>query len=389
MAEPTLKVVTEAPATAPATAPDAKPDTAKAPGKFSRKRLRTILLIVVPLIVLAIGTFIYLGSGRYISTDNAQVGAQKVLITPDISGKVLRVMVREGQHVKAGDELFEIDPQPFRLALTQAQAKLDSVRADHANLIANIKTLNRLVDLSTQAIDLKQRDVDRKSQLAKTNAGSLADLDTALSAMVTAQLQSQLAIQQRNTTLNQLLGDPNLPLEKFPAYQQAQAALDQAQRDLNHTMLRAPIDGTATQVDNIQLGRFVMASTPVFSVMDDAAPWIDANPKETDITNLKIGQRAQVIVDTFPDRTFWGTVVAVAPGTGSQFSILPAQNASGNWVKVVQRFSVRIQLDRDPALQGLRAGMSVTVDIDTKPPAAAPRAASTQDPQQQQHAAVP
>src|SRR5882757_10605964 len=136
MAEPTLKVVTEA----PTAAPDAKPDTAKAPGKkFSRKRIRTILLIVVPLIVLAIGTYIYLGSGRYISTDNAAVGAQKVLITPDISGKVLRVTVREGQHVKAGDELFEIDPQPFKLAMTQAQAKLDSVRADHANLLANAK----------------------------------------------------------------------------------------------------------------------------------------------------------------------------------------------------------------------------------------------------------
>jgi membrane fusion protein (multidrug efflux system) len=380
MAEPTLKVVTEA----PTAAPDTKPDAAKAPGKrFSRKRIRTILLIVVPLIVLAIGTFIYLGSGRYISTDNAYVGSQKVLITPDISGKVLRVMVREGQHVKAGDELFEIDPQPFRLALTQAQAKLDTARADHANLIANITSLNELVDLSKQAVALKQRDVDRKSQLAKTNAGSQADLDTSISAMVTAQLQSQLAVQQRNTTLNQLLTDPNLPLEKFPAYQQAQAALDQAQRDLNHTMLRAPIDGTATQVDNIQLGRFVMASTPVFSVVDDAAPWVDANPKETDITNLKIGQRAQVIVDTFPDRTFWGTVVAVAPGTGSQFSILPAQNASGNWVKVVQRIPVRIQLDRDPALQGLRAGMSVTVDIDTKPPAATSRAADAQDPQKQ------
>jgi len=362
MAEPTLKVVTEAPATG-----DAKPDAAKAPGKkFSRKRLRTILLVALPLIAVAIGAFVYLGSGRYISTDNAQVGAQKVLITPDISGKVLRVMVREGQHVKAGDELFEIDPQPFQLALTQAQAKLETARADHANLLVNLKSLDRLVDLSKQAIDLKQRDVDRKTQLAKTNAGSQADLDTAISALVTAQLQSQLAIQQRNTTLNQLLGNPELPLEQFPAYQQAQAVLDQAKRDLDHTMLRAPIDGTATQVDNIQLGRFVMASTPVFSVVDDAAPWVDANPKETDITNLKIGQRAQVIVDTFPDRTFWGTVVAVAPGTGSQFSILPAQNASGNWVKVVQRVPVRIQLDRDPALQGLRAGMSVTVDIDTK-----------------------
>src|SRR5882724_6229189 len=323
MAEPNLKVVSEAPAPATENAAGAK-----APGrKPSRKRLRMILLVALPLVAVGIGAAIYLSSGRYISTDNAYVGSQKVLITPDISGKVDRVMVREGQHVKAGDELFEIDPQPFRLALTQAQAKVASTRADYSNLIVNLQSLNKLVELSTQAIDLKQRDVDRKSQLAKTNAGSQSDLDTALTALVTAQLQSQLAIQQRNTTLNQLLGDPSLPLENFPAYQQAQAALEQAERDLNHTMLRAPIDGTATQVDNIQLGRFVMAGAPVFSVMDDSAPWVDANPKETDITYLKIGQRAQVTVDTFPDRTFWGSVVAVSPGTGSQFSILPAQNA--------------------------------------------------------------
>ena len=380
MAEPNLKVVSEAPATATENAAGEK-----TPGKKpSRKRLRMILLVALPLVAVGIGAFFYFGSGRYISTDNAYVGSQKVLITPDISGKVGRVTVREGQHVKAGDVLFEIDPQPFRLALTQAQAKLASTRADYSNATVNLQSLNKLVELAQQAIDLKQRDVDRKTQLAKTNAGSQADLDTAMTALVTAQLQSQLAIQQRNTTLNQLLGDPNLPLESFPAYRQAQAALEQAQRDLDHATLRAPIDGTATQVDNIQLGRFVMAGTPVFSVVDDSAPWVDANPKETDITGLKIGQRAQVMVDSFPDRTFWGSVVAVSPGTGSQFSILPAQNASGNWVKVVQRVPVRIQLDRDPAAQNLRAGMSATVDIDTKPPEAAPRAASVQDPQQQQ-----
>jgi len=308
MAEPTLKVVSDAPATG-----DATSDRAKTPDqKPSRKRLRMILLVAIPLVAVGIGAFLYLGSGRYISTDNAYVGLQKVLITPDISGKVDHVMVREGQHVKAGDELFEIDPQPFRFAVTQAEAKVASARAGHSNLIVNLQSLNKLVDLAKQAVDLKQRDVDRKSQLAKTNAGSLADLDTSVSALVTAQLQSQLAIQQRNTTLNQLLGDPNLPLESYPAYRQAEAALEQAQRDLNHTMLRAPIDGTATQVDNIQLGRFVMASTPVFSVVDDSAPWVDANPKETDITNLKVGQRAQVFVDTFPDRTFWGSEIGRA-----------------------------------------------------------------------------
>lgn len=384
MAEPTLKVVSDrSPAVGNQTTVKPKKK------KLSRKRLRMILLVAIPLVVTAIGGGIYLGSGRYISTDNAYVGAQKVLITPDISGKVARVTVREGQHVKAGDKLFEIDPQPFQIALEQAKAKLASARADYTNLTTNVKTLDRLVQLAKESVDLKQRDVDRKAQLAKTSAGSQADLDTSRSALVTAELQAQLAVQQRDSTLNQLLGDQNLPLEQFPAYRQAQAAVEQAQRDLDHTVLRAPIDGTATQVDNIQLGRFVTAGTPVFSVVDDAAPWVDANPKETDITNLKIGQRAEVYIDTFPDHTFWGTVAAVSPGTGSQFSILPAQNASGNWVKVVQRVPVRIALDSDPAAQGLRAGMSATVEIDTKP-AAAPRAASAQQPQQEQkHAGHP
>jgi len=183
--------------------------------------------------------------------------------------------------------------------------------------------------------------------------------------VVTAQTLAQNAAQRRSDALNQLLGDPDLPIEKFPAYQQAQAALDQAQRDLDHTMLRAPIDGMATQVDNIQLGRFVTAGTPVFAVMDDSAPWVDANPKETDITYLRVGQPATVFVDTFPDRVFTGKVIAVSPGTGAQFAILPPQNASGNWVKVVQRVPLRIRLDPDPDLQGLRAGMSAYVEIDT------------------------
>jgi membrane fusion protein (multidrug efflux system) len=146
---------------------------------------------------------------------------------------------------------------------------------------------------------------------------------------------------------------------------QARAALDQAKRDLDHTVLRAPIDGTATQVDNIQLGRYVTAGTPVFAVIDDSAPWVDANPKETDITNLQIGQPAMVIVDTFPDVAFFGRVVAISPGTGAQFAIIPPQNATGNWVKVVQRVPVRIQLDTDQMAGKLRAGMSAYVEIDT------------------------
>jgi membrane fusion protein (multidrug efflux system) len=162
-----------------------------------------------------------------------------------------------------------------------------------------------------------------------------------------------------------LLDNPDLPLEQFPEYAQAKAALDQAQRDLDHTVLRAPIAGTATQVDNIQLGRFVAAGGPILSVIDDSAPWVDANPKETDITYLRVGQKVTLDVDSFPDHTFKGTVFAVSPGTGSQFSILPAQNASGNWVKVVQRVPVRIAFDKGEDTHLLRTGMSVNVEIDT------------------------
>jgi membrane fusion protein (multidrug efflux system) len=353
--DPALKVV-------PA---ETAPESRKAARGLSRGRLRLILLVVLPLLALVGGTWFYLSGGRYISTDNAYVGAQKVLITPDISGKVDRIFVHEGQHVSPGDELFEIDPQPFRLAMQQAEAKLATVRTDFAKLKSNLKSLDTLVDLAQKNVELKQRDLDRKRTLAESRTTSQADVDTAASAMVTAQLQSQLAVQQRGDTLTQLLGDPNLPIEKFPPYVQAQAALDQAKRDLAHTILRAPIAGTATQVDNIQLGRFVMAGSPVFSVVDDAAPWIDANPKETDITYLRVGESVTISVDTFPDHVFHGKVSAVSPGTGAQFAILPPQNASGNWVKVVQRVPVRIVFDDDEEVRNLRAGMSVTVEIDT------------------------
>ncbi len=183
--------------------------------------------------------------------------------------------------------------------------------------------------------------------------------------MVTAQLQAQFTTQQRDSTLNQLLGNPDLPLAEFPEYALAKAALDDAQRNLDHTTVRAPMPGTATQVDNIQLGRFVAAGTPVLSVIDDQAPWVEANPKETDITYLRVGQKATLDVDSFPDHTFKGTVVAVSPGTGAQFSILPPQNATGNWVKVVQRVPVRIAFDKDEDTRLLRSGMSVNVEIDT------------------------
>ena len=333
--------------------------------RLLRDRLRLILLVIVPLLALLVGLAFYLTGGRTVSTDNAYVGAQKVLVTPDISGKISSVRVKEGERVAAGDVLFEIDPTPFRLALSQAQSKLDSVRTDFNNLKSNLKSLTKLVELAQQNVALKQRDVDRKTTLLARSSGAQADVDNSLSATVAAQLQAQLAVQQQATTLNGLLGNPDLPIEQYPPYQQANAVLEQAQRDLDHTTLKAPIAGTATQVDNIQLGRFVTAGTPILSVIDDAVPWVDANPKETDLTNVRIGQKVAIDVDTFPDISFHGTVSSISPGTGAQFAILPPQNAIGNWVKVVQRVPVRIAFDPGQDLSLLRAGMSVTVDIDT------------------------
>jgi membrane fusion protein, multidrug efflux system len=365
MSEKALKVV---PAPESKTSPGASTEAPAKSGLFARLgrgRLRMILLVGLPAAAALFGLLIYVTGGRYISTDNAYVGAQKVLITPDISGKVVHIAVREGQHIKAGDELLMLDSVPFQLALDQAKAKLNTARSDFDKAKTNLTSLNTLADLAQKNVDLKQREVDRKTKLVASQAGSAADVDTSMAGLVTAQLQAQFTLQQRDSTLSSLLGDANLPLEQFPGYAQAKAALDQAQRDLDHTTLRAPIAGTATQVDNIQLGRFVAAGGPILSVIDDQAPWVDANPKETDITYLRVGQRASLAVDSFPDHTFAGTVVAVSPGTGSQFSILPPQNASGNWVKVVQRVPVRIAFDKEEDIHLLRSGMSVNVEIDT------------------------
>jgi membrane fusion protein (multidrug efflux system) len=365
MSEKALKIV---PAPEAKTSPEAKKDSTEKSSRFARigrKRLRMILLVGLPALALIIGLGLYLSGGRYISTDNAYVGAQKVLITPDISGKITHVAIQEGQHVNPGDELFTLDREPYALALRQAKAKLDTARSNFDKLKSNLKSLGILAQLADKNVELKQRDVERKSKLVSSQAGSQADLDTAQAGLVTAKLQAEYAVQQRDTTLTQLLGNPDLPLDQFPEYAQAKAALDNAQRDFDHTIVRAPMSGTATQVDHIELGRFVAAGTPVLSVIDDQAPWVDANPKETDITYLRVGQKATLDVDSFPDHTFTGTVVAVSPGTGAQFSILPPQNATGNWVKIVQRVPVRIAFDKNEDTQLLRSGMSVNVEIDT------------------------
>jgi membrane fusion protein (multidrug efflux system) len=367
MADPILKFPPEqkgSPAAKPRNKIAAEPRRRLMAGM--RRYRRTLLLVVLPLVALLAGLTFYLNGGRYLTTDDAYVGAQKVLITPDISGKIIDVAVKEGQQVAAGDVLFQIDPVPFRLLVEQARAKLDDAKTSHDNLVANVKLYGDTVDLVNAGIALKQRDVDRKTALAKSNFGSQLDLDNSATALVTAQAQLQLVKQQRSTALNQLLGNPELPLEQFPAYLQAKAALDDAQRNLDLATVRAPMAGVATQVDQIQLGRFSVAGTPVFAVIDTSKPWVDANLKESDFTYVSVGQTVTIDVDAFPDHAFKGTIGSLSPGTGAQFAILPPQNATGNFVKVVQRVPVRIYFDaNDKYVRKLKAGMSAYTSIDT------------------------
>jgi membrane fusion protein (multidrug efflux system) len=322
MAEPVLKFPPDPKGNPPEKGPSATSSRRTLMGALRHHR-RSLLLVVLPLIALVGGVAFYLTGGRYVTTDDAYVGAQKVLITPDISGKVENIVVREGQHVNAGDILFEIDPVPFRFAVQQAKATLDTARTSYDNLVSNVRIYGQMADLGQQGVELKQRDVERKSSLVKSNAGSQLDLDNSATSLVTARAQLEFVKQQISNAKNQLL-------------------------------------------DNIQLGRFVAAGTPILSVIDDAKPWVDANPKESDFTYVAVGQSVTIDIDAFPDHVFKGTVSSLSPGTGAQFAILPPQNATGNFVKVVQRVPLRVTLDADDKMvRKLKAGMSSYVSIDT------------------------
>jgi membrane fusion protein, multidrug efflux system len=338
---------------------------ADAPGRRRRVSSRFILLVVLPAIAAVIGFWWWLGSGRYVSTDNAYIGAEKVLITPQVSGPIINIDVVEGQHVNVGDKLFEIDPAPYRSALELAKGRIEAAKAQYANLKISYKSNADQVRMSQDAVRVRQADFDRKSTLAKQGAGTLNDLDSSNASLIQAKQILALVEQQQQSAAAQLSGDPNAPLEKFPAYIQASAQLDDAERNLRNTEVLAPIPGVATQVPQIQLGRVAAAGTPVFSIINDRDLWIDANPKESDLTYVRPGLPVTISVDTFPDRTWRGKVGAIAPGTGAQFAILPPQNANGNWVKVVQRVPLRVEFDAGQDTRDLRAGMSTIIDIDT------------------------
>jgi membrane fusion protein (multidrug efflux system) len=352
----------------PETKSQPKPDAPQpsAP-KQMRKRgsLRRILLIAGPLLVIAGGLYFYLTGGRFVSTDDAYVKADIVSVANDVSGIVAKVDVHNDQHVKAGDILFRLDDEPYRIALEGAKAQLGAT----ANQIDALKAQYRqqLAAVANAQTDVAyyQLGIQRQTELASRAVASQATLDQARHDYRSAQDRMVMAQRQADSVLAQLGGDANKPTQDNPQYLQAKALVDKAERDLRRTVVRAPVDGIVTNVDTLQPGNYLQASQPGMSLVASDHVWVEANLKETDLTYLRPGDPAEISVDAYPGTEWKASVATISPATGAQFSVLPAQNSSGNWVKVVQRLAVRLKVETNDKAPPLRAGMSVVVDIDT------------------------
>lgn len=336
-----------------------------------RRRLRSQLMIGGIGLVAAAAFLFWLRGGTYASTDDAYVHAAKLMVSTDVSGLVSSVNVREGQTVKAGDILFRIDPRQFEIALDNAKASLAQTRLAIEAMKEDYQRMVSSVAAQQAKVELDEATFHRYEPLASKDYLSKANFDQARFTMEADQKTLASLKQQANTQLIRLSGNPDIEATQLPQYQQAKAQLDEAQRQLDHTVVRAPFDGRVTQVDALQPGTYLVAQTAALTntgavgLISTKDVWVDANMKETDLTYVKRGDPVDISVDTYPGETFSGTVESIAPASGSEFSILPAQNVSGNWVKVVQRIPVRIHIEPKPGQPELRSGMSVTVEIET------------------------
>jgi membrane fusion protein (multidrug efflux system) len=330
-----------------------------------RRRWRRVMLALGPIAVIAVSGYVYLTGGRFESTDNAYLKAHMTSIAPEISGRVVEVPVHENQVVKQGEILIQIDQEPLKIALAGAQAELASARNDIEAQKAAYRQRQSDLQMANDNIGLAQREYARRQKLFAAKTISESDFDEARNSYSVAQAQAAGVKQDIQRILSDLNGNPDIAPEDHPKVQAAQAKVDQASLDLRRATIMAPGDGIVSQIDNIRPGTYLTAGRPAFSLVSDNDLWIDANLKETDLTYVKTGQEAHVSVDTYPGVDFIAKVESVGAATGSEFSALPAQNATGNWVKVVQRIPVRLKLEPKPDQPQLRAGMSVVVEIDT------------------------
>jgi membrane fusion protein (multidrug efflux system) len=336
-----------------------------------KARLRRVAMIFGVAAVAAVALVLYLTGGRYAGTDDAYVEAAKLMVTTDVSGLVKSVDVVQGQHVKKGQVLFLLDPKPFQIAVDNAKAALAQSVLDVEAMKATYQGMLGQTASQQAQVRLAQITYNRDLALARANAIAPATLDQARGTLQSAQATLISLQQNAQTQLAKLNGNPNLPPQQAPEYLRANAALDEAQRQLGHTVVRAPFEGEVTEVDSLQPGTLVISAMAAFTttsavgLVSTTDTWVTANMKETDLTHVAAGDPVSVTIDTYPGHTWHGHVDAVSRGTDSTFSALPSENASSNWVKVVQRIPVRVKLDVKPGDPPLRAGMSAVVDIDT------------------------
>ncbi len=329
----------------------------------NRRRTRLLLLVVVPaLALLGIGA-IYMLGGRYVETDNAYVKADKVPISTEVLGRVAKVFVEENQQVRAGQPLFELDQESFRVAVAKAEAELAKVRTDLVALQTSYRGQQAEIAVARTRHAYALKEERRQADLVTRHFTSTANYDDARQLTIQT-AQQQVALEEGLKKIEaSLSGDVNLPVEQQPAYQEAAAELAKARLDLARTTIYAPANGIASQLP--KPGQYSLVGMTAMMLVETDTPWVEANFTETELTHVQPGQKVDISVDSYPDAHWTGVVESLSPATGSEFSVIPAQNATGNWVKIAQRVAVRIKLDSGADMPTLRAGLSATAEIDT------------------------
>ena len=335
------------------------------PKKSLRERLRRPLMLVLPILLAAFGAAYYLVEEPYVSTDDAFVRAAKITVNARVAGQAVEIAVRDNQLVRQGQVLFRIDPEPYQIAVDQAEARLASARLQIDGLKATYRQQQAELQSANDSAAYDEREYGRKKALVANDFTPREVYDKTETDLKVARQHVASIEQQIANTVVALNGDPNIEVDRHPTVRAAKAQLDRARLDLSYATVTAPDDGTVTRVDDLQVGNFVNAGAAVFSLLSSRRIWIEANFRETGLTHMRPGQDATIDVDAYPDRRFGAHVVSMSPGTGSDFAVLPPENATGNWVKVVQRLPVRLELDAIDPNWPLFSGISVTARVDT------------------------
>ena len=326
--------------------------------------IRPILLIGLPVLAAIVALHIYAATGRNIVTENAYVKARKIAVSSELSGRTIAVAVVENQHVKAGDLLIKLDAQALKVARAAAEAERDVARQEIETRRATLKRARVDVDAAAELLRYAEVEYQRQEKLARSGSGRAALLDAALHEVETARQEQRKAREDILQLISRLGGRTDIKTDDLPLVRQAQIKIDWAETQLQKTSVYASAGGIVAKV-SLEPGEYVDAGKALFVIIEDGDTWIEANLKETQLTGLKLGMNATVVLDSYPEHEFKARVASISPATGAEFSLLPAQNASGNWVKVVQRLAVRLNVEARDGAPSIRPGMTATVKIDT------------------------